>query len=100
IKDITDTECDSTSNKFPTNDAQFKPDFLFILFSILIIFLSILLKIFVKVLHVVLKLLYDILEFLIFVDEEQSLFSLSGPIGKLGRLIDGLSGFNLPMYTF
>jgi hypothetical protein len=100
IKDITDTECDSTSNKFPTNDAQFKPDFLFILFSILIIFLSILLKIFVKVLHVVLKLLSDILDFLIFIDDAQSLFSLSRPIGNLERLIDGLSGFNLPMYTF
>lgn len=100
IKDITDTECDSTSNKFPTNDAQFKPDFLFILFSILIIFLSILLKIFVKVLHVVLKLLSDILDFLIFVDDKQNLFSLSKPIGNLERLIAGLTGFNLPMYTF
>ncbi len=33
IKDITDESCQSTSNPFPTNDAQYKSTFLYLLFS-------------------------------------------------------------------
>ena len=98
IKAITDEECESTTNKFPSNDAQFKPDFLFTVFSILIIFLSILLKIFTKVLHVVCKLLSDILKFLKKIDG--NIVNLSGAIRAIEKLLEGLSGFNLPMYTY
>ena len=99
IKAITDDECESTTNKFPSNDAQFKPDFLFTVFSVLIIFLSILLKIFVKVLHVVCKLLSDILDLLNKIDGKAGI-NLSRAINAVQQLLEGLSGFNLPMYTY
>ena len=37
VKDITDESCQSTSNPFPTNDAQYKTTFLYLLFSFLIL---------------------------------------------------------------
>jgi len=37
IKDITDESCQSTSNPFPTNDAQYKTTFLYLLFSFMIL---------------------------------------------------------------
>jgi hypothetical protein len=36
IKYINDDVCESTNNPFPANDAQYRPDFIYILFSLLI----------------------------------------------------------------
>jgi hypothetical protein len=53
IKNITDDTCESTTNKFPTNDTQYRFDLLFILFVILSIFFSIILKFAVTVFHII-----------------------------------------------
>ena len=53
IKNITDETCESTSNKFPTNDAQYRFDLLFLLFVIASSFISIILKILVIIFHVI-----------------------------------------------
>ena len=36
VKYINDDTCESTNNPFPANDAQYRPDFIYILFSLLI----------------------------------------------------------------
>ena len=53
IKNITDDTCESTSNKFPTNDTQYRFDLIFILFVILIGFFSIILKFVVTIFHII-----------------------------------------------
>jgi hypothetical protein len=100
IKNITDEECDNASNKFPTNDAQFKPDLLFFAFTILLGFLSIIIKVIVKVFHVICKLLSDLLSLLHRIDDAQNLFSLSTPIAAVERLLAGFSRLNLPLYSY
>jgi len=97
IKNITDDECESENNKFPANDAQFKPDFIFTLFSILIIFLSVILLRVVLVLHVICRLLQTFIDVLYKVDK---FVNVSGFISKVENILNKISGFNLPMYTF
>jgi hypothetical protein len=94
IKNITDEECDSTSNKFPTNDAQFKFDLLFILFVILSTFISILLKVVVVIFHVICA----VAEFLInikFLGIQPFKDSTA-----LRRILERFSNLNIPMFTF
>jgi hypothetical protein len=53
IKNITDDTCESTTNKFPTNETQFRFDLLFILFTIVATFISIILKFVTVVFHII-----------------------------------------------
>jgi hypothetical protein len=99
IKNITDEECESENYKFPANDAQFKPDFIFTLFSILIIYISIIFRFVVLVLHVICFLLAGILE-LLYLIEDKTPINVSKPIDKIEQMLAKISGFNLPMYTF
>jgi hypothetical protein len=99
IKNITDEECDSVSNKLPTNDAQFKPDLLFVAFTVLLGFITVIVQIIVKIFHVICKLLSDLLDLLERLDEKR-LINLSGPISRVRRLLDGFSRLNLPLYSY
>ena len=63
IKNITDETCESTSNKFPTNDAQYRFDLLFLLFIIVSSFISIILKFVVTIFHVICYLVSKIRNF-------------------------------------
>ena len=100
IKNITDEECDSTSNKLPTNDAQFKPDLLFFAFTILLGFITVIVKIVVKIFHVICKLLTDLIDLLQQIHDGQPFFSLNGPINKVRKLLEGFSKINLPLYSY
>jgi hypothetical protein len=53
IKNITDDTCESTTNKFPTNETQFRFDLLFILFTIVVTFISAILKFVTVVFHII-----------------------------------------------
>ena len=100
IKNITDEECDNASNKLPTNDAQYKPDLLFIAFTILLGFLSIIIKIIVKIFHIICALAYALLNFNI---------NLGRVLGRvypfknnqvLRGIIERFSTINLPLYSY
>ena len=102
IKNITDDECEGSVNKFPTNDAQFKPDLLFIAFSILVIFFSIILKIIVKIFHVICAIAQFFLNFRIKVGPNGKLYDKK-PFEKnkaLRSIIERFSSINIPLYTF
>lgn len=92
IKTITDEECDSTSNKFPTNDAQFKFDLLFILFVILSSFISILLKVTTVIYHVICRLLEILINVLDVIPGINT--------NRLREIQENFSNFNIPMFTF
>jgi len=101
IKNITDDECESTSNRFPTNDAQYKPDLLFVFFSFTIIFISIIFRRIVLYLHVFCRFFEIILNLLEKIDRApRPVPSMSGPINAVKGILKTLSGFNLPLYTF
>jgi hypothetical protein len=63
IKNITDDSCESTTNKFPTNETQFRFDLLFILFTIVAIFISIILRFVVTIFHIICFLVTAIRDF-------------------------------------
>lgn len=101
IKNITDDECESTSNRFPTNDAQFKPDLLFSMFSFLIIFISLIFRRLVLYLHVFCRFFEIILDLLEKIDRApRPVPSMSGPINAVKGILKSLSGINLPLYSF
>ena len=50
VKNILDDTCESTNNTFPVNDAQYRPDFIYILFSLLI---RVLTPVFIAILAVI-----------------------------------------------
>ena len=52
IKYINDDTCESTNNPFPANDAQYRPDFIYILFSLLIRILTPVFIAIIAVIHV------------------------------------------------
>ena len=99
IKNITDDECEGAFNKFPTNDAQFKPDLLFIAFSILIIFFSIILKIIVKIFHVLCAIATFLLEFEIKIPRIIT-FKPFENNRTLKSLLERFSSVNIPLYTY
>ena len=53
IKNITDDTCESTTNKFPTNETQFRFDLIFILFTIVATFISVILQFVTVVFHII-----------------------------------------------
>jgi len=53
IKNILDEECESDTLRFPTNDAQWRPDFLYLLFSIFLRVITPVLIILLVVLHII-----------------------------------------------
>ena len=88
IKNITDEECESTNNKFPANDGQFKFDLLFILFVLTTSFISILLKVTVVIYHVICRLLQILIDV------------LPGNNNRLREIQENFSNVNIPMFTF
>jgi hypothetical protein len=88
VKNITDEECESTNNKFPANDAQFRFDLLFILFVILSTFISVLLKVTVVIYHVICRLLELLIDI------------LPGSNNRLREIQSNFSNLNIPMFTF
>jgi len=58
IKDITDEECESDNYKFPTNDAQYQVDFLFLLYTFIMGMFLPMMLIMIVVMHVVKFLMY------------------------------------------
>jgi len=100
IKNITDEECDSTSNKLPTNDAQFKPDLLFFAFTILLGFLSIIIKIIVKIFHIICALAYAILNFQICLPLGIGCKTPFQNNQTLRKIIERFSTINLPLYSY
>jgi hypothetical protein len=99
IKNITDDECEGSFNKFPTNDAQFKPDLLFIAFSILVIFFSIILKIIVKIFHVLCAIATFFINFRLKVGKlfDRKPFENNQ---ALKSVLERFSSVNIPLYTF
>jgi len=98
IKNITDDECESENYKFPANDAQFKPDLLFIAFTILMTFLVIIVKVVVRIFHIIARLLEIILNFLDTINS--NLINLDGPIRRIKSILDTITNIGLPLYTF
>jgi len=64
IKNILDDSCESENNKFPTNDAAFRWDFLYLLYSFLMFFFKPFLITFVILLHILFFLYYTIIALL------------------------------------
>ena len=52
IKHILDESCDSVNNRFPVNDAVYRPDALFILFQIMMLIIYALMVVFVLIQHI------------------------------------------------
>jgi len=100
IKNITDEECDNSSNKLPTNDAQYKPDLLFIAFTILLGFLSIIIKIIVKIFHIICALAYAILNFQICLPFRIGCRRPFENNSVLKKIIERFSTINLPLYSY
>jgi hypothetical protein len=81
IKNILDDTCESTNNPFPTNDAVYQPDILFILLSFLFIIIVPIVLVIVFCLHVIawiVNFIYDIV---------QEVNDLSDSLG-FGEIID------------
>jgi hypothetical protein len=102
IKNITDDECEGSFNKFPTNDAQFKPDLLFIAFSILIIFFSLILKIVVRIFHVLCSIAKWLINFRIKVGKNGNLYDKRPfeNVPALRAILERFSTINIPLYAF
>jgi hypothetical protein len=100
IKNITAEECDNSSNKLPTNDAQYRPDLLFIAFTILLGFLSIIIKIIVKIFHIICALAYAILNFQICLPFRIGCRRPFENNSVLRKIIERFSTINLPLYSY
>lgn len=98
IKNITDEECESENYKFPTNDGQFKPDFIFIVFTILMTFFMVITKIVVRIYHILARILEIIINFLDRINGK--IINLNRFINFLKEILDTISNLNLPLYTF
>jgi YVTN family beta-propeller protein len=102
IKNITDETCESTSNKFPTNDAQYRFDLLFLLFVIVSSFISIILKLVVTIFHVICFLVSKIRNFGIGYSGSLLSFTLR-PFENWQVLIDIENRFSqlaIPLFVF
>jgi hypothetical protein len=93
IKNITDEACESTSNKFPTNEAQYRFDLLFLLFVIASSFISIILKIVVIIFHVICAVLQAIIEFA----DKAGFNKLKN---KIIQIQSNFNNLNIPLFTF
>jgi hypothetical protein len=94
IKNITDDTCESTTNKFPTNETQFRFDLLFILFVIAATFISIIIRFVVIIFHVICFLVTKIrdLRFLGITPFKNW--------GILTQIEQKFSNLNLPLFTY
>jgi len=52
IKNVLDESCDSTNNRFPVNDAVYRPDALFVLFQVMMLIIYAIMLIFILVHHI------------------------------------------------
>jgi len=97
IKSITDTECDSENYKFPSNDGQYKTDFIFILFTILMFIMLPLIKILVRILHVVARIVEIIINVL---EKINKVVKVGRFINNMKEVLSNIANFNLPLYSF
>jgi len=65
IKNVLDDTCDSTNNRFPVNDAVYKPDALFILFQIMMLIIYGIMLIFILIHHLLIFVICSLIKPLI-----------------------------------
>lgn len=104
VKNITDDTCESTTNKFPTNETQFRFDLLFILFTIVSTFISVILQFVTIVFHIICFLVTAIRDFKIqirvpVIDRTIRIQPFKN-WGILTTIEKAFSNLNIPLFTY